>query len=183
MNAILPPRRPRISLGEILLMAQGRRPGDRVCLVGIRGYYLDTMGEPGKNDRGIYDDAIAICAPDRLVTFNANCDPALHMKGIANLKAGVYRYKLGIHGITRPKHQQYRALVQDDDVTIIRDGEGERKGFFGINIHRGGYQSVSSLGCQTVFPTQWVEFFSAVEGLMRDYAQTTISYILVENTG
>ena len=47
-----------------------------VILVGVRGYYRDSMGEAGKNDRGIYDDAIFVIAPDFFGSWNANTDPS-----------------------------------------------------------------------------------------------------------
>ena len=51
-----------------------------------------------------------------------------------------------------------------------------------INIHRGGYNTTSSLGCQTIHPSQW-EAFIALAYLEMDRAgQKTIPYLLVEET-
>lgn len=154
---------------------------NKVFLVSVRGYFLDTMGEKAKNDRGIYDDAIAIVSPRGVVTFNANTDPAKYKKGIANLNKGTWLYKIGIHGLSKPKALQYTALVQADKVTVHRDEQGNDTGWFGINIHKGGANSVSSIGCQTIPPSQWEAFISLVKSLMKEYGQKTIEYCLVEN--
>lgn len=150
------------------------------CLVGIRGYYLNTMGKPGVNDRKIYDDAIFLLGPETFAAFNANCDPGAFQKHMANLKAGTWFYKLGIHGLSKPKDRQYRALVQAADVTVVRDLEGEQTGRFGINIHRGGTTKVSSIGCQTIVPAQWPAFIALVEAELKKVNQKVIPYILVE---
>ncbi len=149
-------------------------------LIGVRGYYRDTMGVPGKNDRKIYDDAIFLLTPTVFMAVNANCDPGAFRKHIANLKAGTWLYKLGIHGYSKPVHKRYKALVQAADVTVIRDEEGPDTGRFAINIHRGGVNSVSSLGCQTIVPDQWESFISTVTAQMNSNNQSVIPYVLIE---
>jgi len=156
---------------------------DAVYMVGIRGYYLNTMGKKGQNDRGIYDDAIGIISPDGVVTFNANVDPGSFKKGIANLKTNKnpgWLYKQGIHGLSKPKSQQYMAFVQADKVTVSRDKQGDDTGYFGINIHKGRTLSVSSLGCQTIVPSQWDSFYSLATSLMKRNGQKTIRYFLMD---
>lgn len=178
MPAIAPATRPRITRAEVeKLLARNRVERD-VALVGIRGYYLNTLGAPGQNDRGIYDDAICVISQQAFVTFNANVDPSVHRRAIAVLQPGVWLYKLGIHGLSRPKSQQYRALVQAAPVTVLRDGVGADSGWFGINIHRGGNTTTSSLGCQTLPPPQWPAFIALVESEMKRCSQTTIPYLL-----
>lgn len=159
---------------------------DEVVVVGIRGYYKDTMGKPGVNDRGIYDDAIFLVGPDHFSSYNGNTDPSGYRKGwgtgaskgMASLKAGLYRaYKLDMH------NGQYPALCQRADVvTVVRDGEPnyEDTGWFGINIHRGGDGTTSSLGCQTIPPSQWSSFMENVKRLLREHNQTVVPYLLVE---
>lgn len=151
-----------------------------VQLLGIRGYYKKTMGNPIENDRGIYDDAIFIVAPDMFIPYNANTDPSTFRKGIANLKKGVWFYRPGKHKINSPNG--YPALVQADKVTVLRDGVGEDTGWFGINIHKGGYNTTSSLGCQTIYPTQWESFINTVYDQLRRNKQKIVPYILTELT-
>lgn len=179
MPKIVPAARPEMprSMAQLFLKHQGV---EGPALIGRRGYYRDTMGVKGKNDRGIYDDAISLLTPTAYVTFNANCDPSRARPGIAVLNPGVWLYKLGIHGLSKPKSRQYPALVQAAKVTVTRDKRGEDTGFFGINIHRGGYTTTSSEGCQTIYPDQWAAFFELVKSEMTRHGLKTIPYVLTE---
>lgn len=150
------------------------------ALLGQRGYYRDTMGEEGMNDRGIYDDAISLHTPDFFKAWNANTDPSRFRDAIATLRPGVWDYKLGIHGLSKPKDRQYEALVQADVVRVIRDGGKLDAGFFGINIHKGGYTTTSSEGCQTIYPDQWADMIGSVKREMTRLKLSTIPYVLVE---
>jgi hypothetical protein len=60
----------------------------------------------------------------------------------------------------------------------LRDNRGEDTGWFGINIHKGGYNSTSSLGCQTIYPTQWQSFINTVYDQLKRYKQTKLPYVL-----
>ena len=151
---------------------------DKVALVGRRGYYRDSMGVKGKNDRGIYDDAIFVVSPNLFAAYNANTDPSRGRPGMAVLKPGVWRYKIGVHGLSKPKAQQYKALVQAAEVVVVRDGRGDDRGYFGINIHRGGNTTTGSEGCQTIVPDQWASFIATVEAEMKEFGQTSLPYLL-----
>lgn len=149
-------------------------------VLGIRGYYKKTMGNPLTNDRGIYDDALFILSDDVFAAFNANTDPSVERPGIANLKTGVWRYKPGIHKINSPK--RYPAFVQAGKVTVNRDGKGDDTGFFGINIHRGGYHTTSSEGCQTIYPDQWESFRALLNDQLKRYDQSDFPYVLIDSS-
>lgn len=154
-----------------------------MVIVGIRGYYKDSMGRPGVNDKGIYDDAIFIDTPHVSASFNGNCDPSTTRPGMANLKAGVYlAHNFGKH------RGKYLALVQrKGEVTVLRDGKkGTFTGYFGINIHNGGWNSTGSEGCQTVHPSQWGSFIKLAASeakrlFNQDWDKVTIPYILIDN--
>lgn len=168
------PRRKREEVAKQLLKAGVQ---DQVALVGCRGYYRKSADD---NERGVYDDAIFIITPESFVAFNANVDPSVFRPRIATLQKGLWRYKVGIHGLSRPASQQYTALVQAAEVTVSRDQAEPETGWFGINIHRGSNSGTSSLGCQTIPPAQWPAFISMVQSELKRYGQKTIPYLLVD---
>ena len=178
---MIPKDRPRIERKTTEQLLASRKVSDPVCLVGIRGYYRDTMGAVGKNDVGLYDDALVVVSPNVHAAFNASVDPtrlgwnAKAKKPMAQLKPGVYRYKIGQHGISRGN--PYKALVQAGPVTVMR-GDSEETGRFAINIHRGGNTTTSSEGCQTLPPAQWPAFIALVETEMKRNNAKTLSYVL-----
>lgn len=154
---------------------------DAVFVVAVRGYYANTFGAAGVNDRGVYDDAVFVVDEERVHPFNGNTDPSRFKKGIARLKAPqVVRYKPGPHGYKR-KNGPYPAFRQDSDCTVLRDQKGEDTGMFYINLHRGGITTTSSAGCQTIPPHQWEEFRSLVNMLLKKNGQDTFYYLLVDN--
>jgi lysozyme len=155
---------------------------ESVVIVGLRGYYKDSMGKKGENDRGIYDDAIILIAPGEYYkTFNANTDPSVYRKGIAKLVPGLHYYQRGQHGISRGK--PYAAFIPntpDFGLPVTRDGEEGIGRGIKINIHKGGYNTTSSEGCQTIHPEQWQEFQNKAYDLMAFFGQKRIPYLLVE---
>lgn len=176
LKSLLPPNRPIVTDDlRAELQKIREQSGASFCIVGYRGFF-----NTNQNRRAIYDDAIFIVSPTTVRAYNANVDPGAFKKGIANLLAGKWLYRLGIHGLSKPKALQYEALVQASPVTVNRDEVGHDTGWFGINIHRGGRWSVSSLGCQTIPPAQWDEFIDNVKNRFHIYKQTTVPYILKE---
>jgi lysozyme len=184
---MVPAKRPQWTRERVLdaIRHFDLRDSDHVIVVGVRGYYRDSMGKPGENDRAIYDDAIFVITPSEFRSFNANVDPSKHQVSVASLKVGVYRYKPGPHGVTfnRPGYP-YPAFIQASEVVVKRDGKkGDFTGWFGINIHRGGLHSTSSLGCQTIPPNQWKEFHHFLNAALKANSQGTFPYVLIEGQG
>ena len=177
---MVPNSRPQQAKEKTLAMVIKAGIEDRVALVGIRGYYSETF-QPSGNQRGIYDDAIILISPSVHATFNANTDPSIFRKGIAVLKTGVHRFKKGNHGIGKPNggYPALRPSNAKEELPVTRDKEGDSMGV-AINIHRGGYNSTSSAGCQTIYPSQWDGFINLVYTEMARYNQKTIPYLLTE---
>ncbi len=180
MSAILRSGRPRLDRNAAEQILHTSKVTSEVAIIGIRGYFRDTMGQRGVNDRGIYDDALFIISPAAFVSFNGNVDPSVYGKAIAVLQPGVWSYKLGIHGLSKPAAQRYKALIQAGAVTVRRDQAGYDTGYFGINFHRGGRTSTSSLGCQTVPPDQWPAFIALVEVELKRAGVSELKYVLTD---
>lgn len=157
------------------------------CL-GIRGYYTKSMGDPTKNDLGVYDDALFLIGKDLFLSFNANTDPAKILrgtgssKGTATLVPGQYFcHTIDLH------QRRYPALCQRaGKVSVWRyKADGSRwtdTGNFGINIHCGGTGNTNSEGCQTIHPYQWPEFMhTVVETItITGWGKTVVPYLLIE---
>lgn len=146
-----------------------------VYLLGCRGF----MG-PG-NQVDLYDDRIFLIEGKSILKeFKSNTDPSHYHPQVAILTPGIWSYKWGIHGLSKPKEKQYEALVQAAPVIVQRWGGVQEQGLFGINIHCGSKFSTSSEGCQTIHPEDWVEFFSCVKERMQVHSRSSISYVLTE---
>jgi lysozyme len=153
-----------------------------VALLGVRGYYKKMGSRPKLNDINIYDDGLFVWSKNGYYSFNANTDPSITRPGVATLKPGVWQYRLGTHNISKAKSRQYPALVQAAPVTVIREDEGEESGWFGINIHRGGRTTTSSLGCITLPPDgNWEAFYTLTKAEMSRAKVSRIPFMLVEN--
>jgi lysozyme len=183
---MLPKSTPKLALSDVEKIIRRHlkllQEGDAVKLIGVRGYYRDSMGAVGRNDRGIYDDALFIVSPTHFSAWNGNTDPSVARKGIAALAPGVHRYRKGKHGITRPGggYPAFRPATPGEQLPVTRDGETNPRPGVAINIHRGGYSTTSSEGCQTVPPSQWDKFYAALAGELARHRQTTFPYILTD---
>ena len=184
------PQRPRTQIEELL--EEYGLPTDKVVLVGVRGYYKDSMGKPGKNDHDIYDDALFLRSPDRFQSYNFNTDPSRHYgTKLAKLIAGrVYKFYKGDHHIGRPNaYKALRPYPEGVQWECTRDGVISLCSY--TNIHEGGpdrpgdlHDFTGSMGCQTVPKGQFRpdpdDFQPLVYSQMTKYGQKTIDYLLVE---
>lgn len=176
-------QKPKMSRAEIeaLIEQSGIVIPEAVKVIAIRGYYKDTMGVPGENDRGIYDDAIFLLTPDSFHPFNGNTDPSRHKPGIAKLVPGLHYFKKGLHGISRKNpYPAFRPATPDESLPVTRDGQDGIKKGIAINIHKGGYSTTSSEGCQTLYPDQWLEFKRLTDAALDAEGQKKLPYLLIE---
>jgi len=171
------------------------------ALLGVRGYRRDTMGKPGVNDVGMYDDAIFFIAPGVFKAVNANTDPsrigwnAAIGKRFAMLMPGVWHFIRGAHKGRTPALRQ-ATEDQADDVKIPNNGHFKvwransisdvasgtadvDEGYFAINIHRGGDATTSSWGCQTIPPAEFDDFMLTVWEHTKKHGQDRIPYRLI----
>lgn len=157
----------------------------QVRVLGIRGYYKSTMGNPLKNDRGIYDDAMFIISPDMFASYNANTDPSINRAGIATLVAPqIVMYKVGTHGISG-KNPREAFRQASFGIEVVRDGKDEifkdsAQSPFWIDIHDGGQYTTSSEGCQTVCKPQWPSFKESLKDQLQRHNQKLFPYLLIE---
>lgn len=144
-------------------------------------YYSNTFA-PAGNNRGVYDDAVFVVSPNTYSTFNANTDPSVFRKNIATLKPGVHKFMRGNHGISRPGggYPAFRPATKNEELPVTRDGVAVPWPGVAINIHRGGRNTTSSEGCQTIPPAQWDAFYALVDSEMRRAGVKEFHYILDE---
>lgn len=186
MSNILPKEKPFISRGlcEHILRVKNINTKKYPCnKIAVRGFFLD-MGEDYVNDRRIFDDALAIITPTAHACFNYNTDPngwrqgtgTGSKKGMATLKLGIWKYQTGLH-------KGYPAFRQAEAVTVLRDkiggGQYEDTGWFGINDHRAGNTTTSSLGCLTTPAVQWVAHKNLMYSELDRHDQKIYNMILI----
>ena len=169
--------------------------------LGVRGYRRDTMGKPGVNDVGMYDDAIFFIAPGVFKAVNANTDPsrigwnASIGKEFAMLCPGVWYFIRGAHKGRTPALRQADEDQADDykipnhgkfkvwrakSMDAVLDGTARvDEGNVNINIHRGGDVTTSSWGCQTIPPAEFDDFMLTVWEHTKKHDQDRIPYRLI----
>lgn len=178
-----PPSRPRATRALIERLAKkAAKDLPAVFLVGVRGYYRDTMGKVGTNDRNLYDDALFVVGPETFAAFNANTDPSRYRHGVASLAPGVHWFRPGKHGISRPGggYPAFRPATKGEELPVARDGILDPRPGVAINIHRGGRNTTSSEGCQTVPPDQWDAFRALLTRELKAAGQTRFPYVLID---
>lgn len=177
MGVARPKSRPKITKPEVaaILAKHGIAKIDKCYLLGIRGYYKDSIGKVGQNDIDVYDDALAVISPTVFATFNFNTDPAKAGHKLAMLDAGSYDFYKGKH---KGKYDALRPYPEGVRMPCTRDGV--KSMCANTNIHKGGNTDTFSEGCQTTPPDQYSEEMKLIYGEMTRYKQATIRYTLIE---
>ncbi len=203
--SLLPSTRPKATeeLVRSYLRQHGIPTGDEpVALLGVRGYYRDTMGKHGVQEAGIWDDAMFMVGPGVFKAVNANTDPSKLGwnpgvgKPFAMLVPGLWYFRRGAHkGRTPALRQATEDEAPDFDIpnhghfTVYRaknmaevlNGTARRDtNYHAINIHRGGEGTTSSWGCQTIPPAQFDDFMLTVWEASKRAGQGRIPYLLID---
>lgn len=154
------------------------------AILAMRGYFQDSMGKPGVNDRGIYDDAFFVVSPREHRSFFGNTDPTRHKHGVAMIMPGVHPYRRAYHKWGKAGgHPAFRPATPGEELPVWRDGIEDPRPGIACNMHRGGWTTTSSEGCLTIHPDHWQEFYDMVDRLMDEYDLKTIPVCLIEQQG
>lgn len=174
---IVPKSRPKQTREETTAILTDHGVGSQggVALLGVRGYYADSMGVKGKNDHAMYDDALFVISPTAYASFNFNTDPQKAGQKKAKLAVGRYEFYKGKH---KGKYNALRPFPEGIKLPCTRDGVTSMCSH--TNIHKGGFNDTFSEGCQTVYPTQYDEAIKLIYAEMSRYGQKTIPYLLVD---
>ena len=170
-----------------------------VAMLGVRAYYRDTIGEKGKNEFGSYDDAIFLVSNGVFESAQANTDPSRLGwnpgvgKPYAMLMPGLWYFRRGPHKGRVPALRQCTdeeaselGIPNDGEFEVLRCfGENDprnykERGYFAINIHRGGVGTTSSWGCQTIPPDDFDNFMTLIWEESKKHKQPRIPYLLID---
>lgn len=174
----------------------------------VRGYFENTMGDPKRNDVGIFDDGLFLLNLKKktLTSYSWNTDPSRLGfnpgvgKGFAILQPGIWLFHKGQHKNKGKAWRQptpdymdgdpwdgkefYNDYRHDGSFKIWRGkiDQAEETGYFAINAHW-ALGSTSSWGCQTGPGTpdgggEWGEFQQASYALA---PRGLLPYILINN--
>lgn len=185
MTRIIPPSRPKRDEAKLQVIKDyyAFKPRE-TYLIFIRGYYLNTMGEPNKDDRNIYDDALFVVGPTLNESYNCNTNPSWRRKGtrwLAELNLGVYQFYRGMH---KGRYKALRTFPEGAILSCTRNSSMATCSH--INIHKGStnpmvHDIVWSEGCLTLPDTQYNDFQMRLWDAMDEYKQEVITAVLLEN--
>lgn len=200
--------KPKASRGLIDRLAlpvwQAENPGlplPQVYFVMVRGYRFKTMGNPERNDVGIFDDAAFLCTPTLYLPENANTDPSRLGwnpgvgKPYGMLKSNrVWWFYPGAHKGHKPSFRQADDELVAKKLNIPHSGKflvtrmwghGDPRnydewGHQQVNIHRAGMSFTSSWLCLTIPLDRSDAFLQTATDELKRYGLKTIPVILLE---
>lgn len=165
----------------------------------IRGYRATSMGPTDGNDVNVWDDLAAFVAPGYFRAVNANVDPTRYGwnagagKPMAVLNVGCWPFYRGAHKGKTPALRQFTAeeakkyrLRNDGRFSVTRTyAKGDKRnyqeaGYYAINQHIGGNNTVSSEGCLTFPPEYARDYLQDVWDKTKDAKVNVIWTILID---
>ncbi len=204
--------KPVLTRAQAIEIAGDSYAGEKVFILGVRGFmesvggnkkgiYDDAVflvtedGVEGFNfntDPSIDRTGIAVLQPGKYA-YTQGLHGLHHLDTKNNLEDRVIYNTLIAHHKDIPPPQPgkiipYWAFRQAGPVTLLRDGktEAEVDGWPSdpawIDIHKGGVNTTSSEGCQTVLPDEWQDFRYKGYAAMDKDSLHEIFYILAVKT-
>ncbi len=166
----------------------------------VRGYRLRTMGNPERNDVGIFDDAFFLCTPDGFHPENANTDPSRlgWNPGVGKpyglLQPGVWWFYPGAHRGVRPAFRQADdaavakkfGIPHDGKFKVVRTwGHDDPRnylewGYQQVNMHPAGMNTTSSWLCLTLPLDRAKPWLQKATDALKKHKQKLLPVILIE---
>lgn len=198
--------KPNLTKEQALLLLQPFNLAAKVIVLGIRGNLAQNKNQRGIYDDALFIVTPEIFKGYNANTDPSVTRPgvAVLQPGVYDYIKGLH----GIHHLDLSKSADvqimktlmetkkdipliagriipYWALRQASDVTIKRDGNSQAEtdspsNRFWIDIHRGGYSTTSSLGCQTIYPDLWNDFRDTIFSEMEKNNEPLIHYVLID---
>lgn len=175
-------------------------PLPKVFNLAVRGYRFKTMGNPERNDVGIFDDAFFLVTPDGFYPENANTDPSRLGwnpgvgKPYGMLQPGVWWFYPGAHRGVSPAFRQADDAATGRRLGIPRDGafhvmrmwgyDDPRNflewGYQQVNIHPAGMNTTSSWLCLTLPLDRAKNWLRIATLALRENKQRLLPTILID---
>ena len=204
----LPPMNPPLAKKndvESLALAGWRSDGNEgplpsVYVLAVRGYRFATMGNPERNDCGIWDDAFFLVTPDGFFPENANTDPSRlgWNPGVGKpyglLQPGVWYFYPGPHkgrpGCFRQADDAQVAaklgIPHEGKFKVMRMwGYGDSRNYIEwghqqVNVHPGAMSSTSSWLCLTLPYDRASAWLRQATLAVKEARQKTLPVILID---
>jgi len=180
---------------------ENKTPLPLVYVLAVRGYRKSSMGDPTRNDVGIFDDAFFLVTPDGFYPENANTDPSKLGwnpgvgKPYGMLKSGhVWWFYPGAHKGRSPAFRQADDTAVGQKLGIPNDGKFlvtrmwgiddprnyEEWGHQQVNIHPAAMGTTSSWLCLTL-PYDRAKFWLNQATIsLRENKQKLLPVILID---
>lgn len=176
------------------------QPLPQVYQIWVRGYRFKTMGNPERNDTGIFDDAAFLCTPTLFMAENSNTDPSRLGwnssvgKPYGMLKPGVWWFYPGAHKGRRPAFRQADDVAVASIFGIPHAGKFHVTRMWGwndsrnydewghqqVDIHPASLSSTSSWLCLTLPVDRSDAFLQTSTDELKRYKQKIIPVILLD---
>lgn len=175
-------------------------PLPAVFNLAVRGYRKTTMGNPTRNDFGIFDDAFFLVTPTTMLAENANTDPSRigWNPGVGKpygvLKPGVWYFYPGAHKGVKPAFRQadnadvakklgipHKGKFHVTRMWGINDPRNyDEWGYQQVNIHPAAVSSTSSWLCLTLPFDRAKAWLQTATNALKEHKQKLLPTILIE---